>query len=700
MSSYAGGDEGNSMARPPLFKGTQFSWWKNKMEIFVNSEDIDLWDIIVGGPKEITEITDKGVKSPKPRADWTKEDKELMCKNSKAMKMLHCALSSDEYTRVSACKSAKEIWDILCATYEGSIDVKKNKIDLLVKRYELFKMDKEESINKMFQRFNLIVNELTCLGKVYSVEDQVRKILRSLPVTWVPKITAIEEAKDLGSLALHELIGSLTTYEDKLKSYEEEKEVPKREDKNLALMVVKALKQVKAGHREDEDKDVDVALITSSIRKFFKNGKGLEDQGKPSKANPNIVCYKCKEKGHIARNCPQKETEEVGSPKKDKSKEALAAFYDGWGETDSDSEYVSSSQRHCLVALESTKGSSKEVSESDFIAEFSSYSKDSLLRFIKSVYEEKERIACELDNAIEENGNWANKVLELESVASCSSVPCDACSKFKCEVENLTLKNKELHECLRVEKLKHVEKDDSCEIKELKTRIDELVSTNIENEKKLFSLRFVKEKTGTESTKEELVRLQRKLQSANDRNRYLEEKVSLHEGVESSDKPWFVGQKAHEIWLKQATRNKTEGLGYSSHKGGSVVQGACNPQPKRTWVKKNAPSENLRTQERKAPQQRRGHRNQHWDWKQRGYGNQKNHQRNQQGNWSSFYNGGPWVPTYGNGSRRVQQQVGKSGKVPNSQVRTCCVNCGRTNIGFPKANPMGPRQVWVPKVKT
>ena len=68
----------------------------------------------------------------------------------------------------------------------------------------------------------------------------MRKILRSLPVSWVPKIMAIEEAKDLSSLALHKLMGFLTTYEDKLESYKEE-EAPQGE-RTLALKVAKALK--------------------------------------------------------------------------------------------------------------------------------------------------------------------------------------------------------------------------------------------------------------------------------------------------------------------------------------------------------------------------------------------------------------------------------------------------------------------------
>ena len=72
------------------------------------------------------------------------------------------------------------------------------------------------------------------------------------------------------------------------------------------------------------------------------------------------------------------------------------------------------------------------------------------------------------------------------------------------------------------------------------------------------------------------------------------------EGDGTSKKPWFVGQKAHHMWLKQATRNKTEGLGFSSHKGESSVQGAQVPKVKRNFMKKKVTGENLRSQGRKS----------------------------------------------------------------------------------------------------
>ena len=50
------------------------------------------------------------------------------------------------------------------------------------------------------------------LGKTFTTEELVRKILRFLPRSWKAKVTAIQEAKDLKKLSLDELIGNLQTY--------------------------------------------------------------------------------------------------------------------------------------------------------------------------------------------------------------------------------------------------------------------------------------------------------------------------------------------------------------------------------------------------------------------------------------------------------------------------------------------------------
>jgi len=46
----------------------------------------------------------------------------------------------DEFFRVSQCKSAKEMWEVLEVTHEGTNDVKRARKLALIQEYELFKM--------------------------------------------------------------------------------------------------------------------------------------------------------------------------------------------------------------------------------------------------------------------------------------------------------------------------------------------------------------------------------------------------------------------------------------------------------------------------------------------------------------------------------------------------------------------------------
>ncbi|GAV83594.1 DUF4219 domain-containing protein/UBN2 domain-containing protein, partial [Cephalotus follicularis] len=75
-------------------------------------------------------------------------------------------------------------------------------------------------ISDMFTRFTTIINSLKNLGKSYSNQELVRKILRCLPKCWTPKVMAIEEAKDLSTLPLEQLLGSLMTHETTIKNHE------------------------------------------------------------------------------------------------------------------------------------------------------------------------------------------------------------------------------------------------------------------------------------------------------------------------------------------------------------------------------------------------------------------------------------------------------------------------------------------------
>ena len=69
--------------------------------------------------------------------------------------------------------------------------MKESKINVLVYKYKLFKMESNELIIDMFTCFIDIINGLKNLGKSYSNSDLVRKIFRSLLRSWKAKVTAI-----------------------------------------------------------------------------------------------------------------------------------------------------------------------------------------------------------------------------------------------------------------------------------------------------------------------------------------------------------------------------------------------------------------------------------------------------------------------------------------------------------------------------
>jgi len=75
------------------------------------------------------------------------------------------------------------------------------------------KMNEEESIATYFLRVDEIINTIIGLGEEIDETIINQNILRTLPLRFNPKISSIEEFKDLNTLAMDELLGILTAYE-------------------------------------------------------------------------------------------------------------------------------------------------------------------------------------------------------------------------------------------------------------------------------------------------------------------------------------------------------------------------------------------------------------------------------------------------------------------------------------------------------
>ncbi|KAK8713222.1 hypothetical protein V6N13_148444 [Hibiscus sabdariffa] len=298
-----------SIDKPPYFNGAHYSHWKNRMMIFVQSVDYLLWDIIEDGPtipmKRVGEL-----QIPKERHEWSAQERRQVQLNAKAMHILLCALGPEEHAKVSSCDNAKEIWDKLEVIHEGTNEVKETKIGLLNLNYENFKMDPNEDIKVMFNRFSIIVNELKGYGEAIPEDKLVRKLIYSLPESWDSKKTAIIEAKNLKELKLDELIGSLLTHEMMSQPLirEKEKKVKEQGINVNAIALKSSTCQYDDSSMEEssEEEDEEMEYLIKNFTRFMRHEKEKsrhepEDEGAPkmSKFKEKGIIFKESICGHL-----------------------------------------------------------------------------------------------------------------------------------------------------------------------------------------------------------------------------------------------------------------------------------------------------------------------------------------------------------------------------------------------------------------
>jgi len=95
----------------------------------------------------------------------------------------------------------------------GKNVVKRARKHALIQEYEMFRMQKGESISEVQKRFFHIVNHLMSLGKTFEKEELNIKILKCLDRTWQPKVIVISESKYLTSMSTTSLFGKLMEHE-------------------------------------------------------------------------------------------------------------------------------------------------------------------------------------------------------------------------------------------------------------------------------------------------------------------------------------------------------------------------------------------------------------------------------------------------------------------------------------------------------
>ena len=123
-------DWSQSFNAPPYFDGSNYAFWKVRMRAFLCSIDEAIWDAI-----EIGWTKPEAAKSTRDKATLAASNA-----NSKALNAIFCGVSLDEFHRISHITIAKEAWQILETTCEGTKKVKDTKLQMLTTRFKELRM--------------------------------------------------------------------------------------------------------------------------------------------------------------------------------------------------------------------------------------------------------------------------------------------------------------------------------------------------------------------------------------------------------------------------------------------------------------------------------------------------------------------------------------------------------------------------------
>ncbi|KAL1218238.1 hypothetical protein V5N11_000865 [Cardamine amara subsp. amara] len=335
--------EGSSVTRPPFLDGSNYGYWKIRMQSFISSIDGDAWNSVLTGYKDPLIADAQGNISPKVRSLWSPEELKKDTSNAKALNAIYNAIDVGQFRMISSYKTAKEVWEALETTYEGTSKVKQTKLIMLKSRFDSLLMQPDSSIAEFYKEPRDIANESFALGKTYTEFDMVMKVLTSLPAKFAPKKTAMMESNDVSKMKLEELIGSLRTYEMEIKMQDQNRDLAERarnlaffssesktgDDNKTVMMLTKKIER----HMKQLDMLKKEKSLSNSCSRFSKNENHSKDKR-------GIKCFECQGYGHLKADCANLHKH------KDKSFKTIPSD----SETESDEEDVSNHNVISFVA--------------------------------------------------------------------------------------------------------------------------------------------------------------------------------------------------------------------------------------------------------------------------------------------------------------------------------------------------------------
>ncbi|XP_074337573.1 uncharacterized protein LOC141674771 [Apium graveolens] len=206
-----------SMIQPhiPKLTVTNYGNWSIQMKVLLGS--YDNWEIVENW---FNEPIDTAAEAALPNAEKTAL-KEIRKKDKKALYTIIQGVDESTFEKISNAKMAKDAWEILQKSFQGVEKVKKVRLQILRGEFENLKMKSSENIGEFVTGFKTVINEMKRNGESFDDVRVMEKLLRSLTRKFDYVVTSIEESKDLSTISIDELVGSLQAHEQRMNQYDD-----------------------------------------------------------------------------------------------------------------------------------------------------------------------------------------------------------------------------------------------------------------------------------------------------------------------------------------------------------------------------------------------------------------------------------------------------------------------------------------------
>ncbi|GKA21700.1 hypothetical protein Tco_0701689 [Tanacetum coccineum] len=202
-------EAGSMSYQVPVLTATNYPVWAVKVKSIMDA--YGLWGTV------------------EPRALGEEPDAK---KSKQALAFLFQAIPEDMVLQMASYTDPKQVWDGLKTRYLGVDRVRTARLATLKRELESLRMKEGETVDEFATKLSGLASKARGLGYELEEVDMVKRLLDSMPKSFLQIVASIEQCFELDSMLFDEAVGRLKAYEERIKG------AKKMEDTQGGLLLV------------------------------------------------------------------------------------------------------------------------------------------------------------------------------------------------------------------------------------------------------------------------------------------------------------------------------------------------------------------------------------------------------------------------------------------------------------------------------